>query len=66
MQENRSHVKWLGVSRDANVLPDLKWEHVAGRFATEAIGELNVWHDMTLLSTTLPWTATFSDTNHAT
>lgn len=39
----KADIRW-----DANVSSDLKWEHVAGRFATEAIAELNVWHDIAL------------------
>jgi hypothetical protein len=39
----KADIRW-----DANVSAELKWEHVAGRFATEAIAELNVWHDIVL------------------
>jgi hypothetical protein len=39
----KADIRW-----DANVSSDLKWEHVAGRFATEAIAELNVWNDIAL------------------
>ena len=39
----KADIRW-----DANVSVDLKWEHVAGRFATEAIAELNIWHDIVL------------------
>jgi hypothetical protein len=39
----KADIRW-----DANVSPDIKWEHVASRFATEAISELNVWHDIVL------------------
>ena len=39
----KADIRW-----DANVSADLKWEHVVGRFATEAIAELNIWHDIVL------------------
>jgi hypothetical protein len=39
----KADIRW-----DAKVPSDLKWNHVAGRFVTEAIAELNVWHDIVL------------------
>lgn len=31
---------------DDSVSSSLKWEHVAGKFAIDAIGKLNMWHDL--------------------
>jgi len=44
----KADIRW-----DANVSSSLKWEHIAGRFATDALPELNLWHDIFITCTQL-------------